>query len=617
MWVEAQHLKSEEERGTKRRGDDDGEGGEKKTRTTEASGSGLTEAERLTQRKRTREEEEGGDMEVSAMEEYRIQQNLQDDMTWEINEVSDMCEKDAEVEFLDEVTWEKLDSKLVKAAEEEEMARFTKMGVYKHVSRQEAEKDLEGKFVKVKWVRINKGTAEKPKVRCRLVAQELGYGTKVDELFAGTPSMTAVKLVLAKMANSRHNDQELMVLDVKSAFLYGKMRRSVYIELPKQDKYSMYPDMVGHLEKAMYGTRDAPLIWQEKVRKVREDLGFEASLHQPAVYHHRARGIDVVVHVDDFPCAGKDLDLKWLHDELKKTYELTATRVGPNHEKEVKYLNRTIRWTKEGLEFEGDAKHSEILVREWGMGECKIMDTPMSKEVADKLGEGKEVDEEGARRIRRGIARVNYMAQDRPDLSVASRLLSQRMAKPTEGTEVGLKRLIRYVRGHPRCWNLMRWDSGDNITVMTDSDWAGDKETRKSTSGGCLMAGRTVIGHWSKLQSNVSLSSGEAELNAAVKGISEIIGANELYKELGGAGHGLEVQTDASACKGMLLRRGAGRVKHLCTKQLWVQGAIESQGIKITKIPREENCSDLLTHVVSKEVLKVFLEMMSYQVSEL
>ena len=79
----------------------------------------------------------------------------------------------------------------------------------------------------------------------------------------------------------------------------------------------------------------------------------------------------------------------------------------------------------------------------------------------------------------------------------------------------------------------------------------------------------------------------------------------------------MEVQTDANACKGMLLRRGAGRVKHLCTKQLWVQGAIECHGIRITKIPRDTNCSDLLTHVVSREVLKVVLAMMNYHVSEL
>ena len=54
--------------------------------------------------------------------------------------------------------------------------------------------------------------------------------------------------------------------------------------------------------------------------------------------------------------------------------------------------------------------------------------------------------------------------------------------------------------------------------LYTDSDWAGDKETRRSTSGGCLMLGQHVISHWSKSQSNIALSSGEAELNAAVKG---------------------------------------------------------------------------------------------------
>ena len=211
---------------------------------------------------------------------------------------------------------------------------------------------------------------------------------------------------------------------------------------------------------------------------------------------------------------------------------------------------------------------------------------------------------------------MNYMAQDRPDLSVASRLLSQRMAKPTEGTEVGLKRLIRYVRAHPRCWNLMRWDSGDEVKVLTDSDWAGDKESRKSTSGGCLLVGTTVIGHWSKMQSNVALSSGEAELNAAVKGISEVIGVCELSKELGSSVNELELQTDASACKGMLLRRGAGRVKHLCTKQLWVQGAIENQNIKVVKVPREANFADLLTHLVNRENKKKFLATMNYHFGE-
>ena len=65
----------------------------------------------------------------------------------------------------------------------------------------------------------------------------------------------------------------------------------------------------------------------------------------------------------------------------------------------------------------------------------------------------------------------------------------------------------------------------------------------------------------------------------------------------------VQLGTDASVCKSILLRHGCGKIKHLSTKQLWVQGAVESYGIKILKIPRDWNGSDLLTHPVSKDTL--------------
>ena len=195
-------------------------------------------------------------------------------------------------------------------------------------------------------------------------------------------------------------------------------------------------------------------------------------------------------------------------------------------------MNRTFRWGARGLEIEGDSKHSEILIGEWGMSNCKTMDTPMSKDVADKLNSGEVLGDVEARKVRRSIARINYMSLDRIDLSVVSRMLCQRMSSPTRGAEIGLKRVIRYIRGHPRGWCTMKWDSGLNLKVMTDSDWAGDHEQRKSISGGGLFVGDNLIAHWSKMQSNVALSSGEAELNASVKGISELIGVIELFREL-------------------------------------------------------------------------------------
>ena len=80
--------------------------------------------------------------------------------------------------------------------------------------------------------------------------------------------------------------------------------------------------------------------------------------------------------------------------------------------------------------------------------------------------------------------------------------------------------------------------------------------------------GGTTVQHWSKVQSNVALSSGEAELNSAVKGVSEAIGLKGLVKEVLNIDLSVRLNVDASACRGILLRQGSGKVKHLTTKQL-------------------------------------------------
>ena len=128
---------------------------------------------------------------------------------------------------------------------------------------------------------------------------------------------------------------------------------------------------------------------------------------------------------------------------------------------------------------------------------------------------------------------------------------------------------------------------------MRGSDWAGDKRTGKSTSGRCPMAGNHLIKSWSTNQQTVATSSGEAELNSSVKGISEIIGIINLSFELGFCWN-VRHSVDASACKGIMIRSGAGKVKHLSTRQLWIQEAIKKYGMQILKIPRDDNVADLL-----------------------
>ena len=412
-----------------------------------------------------------------------------------------------------------------------------------------------------------------------------------------------VKLVLVHAAQGGMQ-RNVMILDVKCAFLYGRMRRTVYIELLRQDPRYGDGGVVGVLRKAMYGTRDAPQIWQEEVRITMEEIGFKPSMLHPSVFSHQSRDLIVVVHIDDFLCSGSTTDLEWLFDAIRKKYDLTRTIVGEQFSEEGHYLNRIIRWPAGGFEMEGYPKHMKILEKEWDMMHCSMVETPLTKEGQDLLDTGEKLDGEMARKVRRGIAQINYMAQDRSDLGVAARVLSQHMANPQEGAVSGIKRVIRYLKRYPR--GILEIQGGGDMKVLavwTDSDWAGDVVSRRSCSGGSLQLGGSTVHHWSKLQANVALSSGEAELNSAVKGISEAIGLKELMQEVLGVSPEITFHVDASACRGILLRQGAGKVKHLTTKQLWVQGAIKAYSIEVKKIPRNVNSADILTHPVSGDEL--------------
>ena len=107
--------------------------------------------------------------------------------------------------------------------------------------------------------------------------------------------------------------------------------------------------------------------------------------------------------------------------------------------------------------------------------------------------------------------------------------------------------------------------------------------------------GSHTISWWCKLQSNIALSSSEAELNAALKGAIEGLNVQRLAATLGD-NLSLELKTDASAARGVILKQGVGKVRHLQVKQLWLQENVAAGELVIVKIPRVENCADALTH---------------------
>ena len=151
------------------------------------------------------------------------------------------------------------------------------------------EKDEEGKMTSIKWVVTNKGTEEHPIAKARLVAREFNTGDKRGELCAGTPGLMAMRTVISPAMTKCEDGarRSIMLADVRTAFLYGDARRSLYVELPPEDPLAVSGRYVGKLERAKYGTRDAPMIWQDHLRKTLLDVKFKESVTHPGCFNMR------------------------------------------------------------------------------------------------------------------------------------------------------------------------------------------------------------------------------------------------------------------------------------------------------------------------------------------
>ena len=230
-----------------------------------------------------------------------------------------------------------------------------------------------------------------------------------------------------------------------------------------------------------------------------------------------------MVHGDDFVSTGTDSSLKWLESILTKEFKIKSSKIGPekSDDKVLKIRNRIIRYTQNGIELEADLRHAELIVSQLGLTESKELTCPAADEI--KRDDDDEVlNAEYTTQYKSIVARANYLSTDRPDIQFAVKKLATSMSTPTNRNWQERKRLGRYLKGKPRL--IIKYNWQDPITVLTsfsDSDWAGDRKLRKSTSGGVITIGSHYIKSWSKNQSTIALSSAEAELYGIIKMPSE------------------------------------------------------------------------------------------------
>ena len=126
---------------------------------------------------------------------------------------------------VDDISGALLDPKLVHEGRAPEMKFFNCVRVYDWVSRDE-QRQTGGKVIGTKWIDVNKGDIDRPNIRCRLVGKEL-CTTQDDALYASTPPLEALRVILSRAATWDHDggEREIMIRDVSRAYVYAEATR--------------------------------------------------------------------------------------------------------------------------------------------------------------------------------------------------------------------------------------------------------------------------------------------------------------------------------------------------------------------------------------------------------
>ena len=267
------------------------------------------------------------------------------------------------------------------------------------------------------------------------------------------------------------------------------------------------------------------------------------------------------------------------------------------------------------FEYEADPKHRQLLLEQFGLeGAPKPCNLNGIQDPGDELDGGEDV--ECASEFRAAVARLNFLAQDSPELQFPAKEASKKMSRPTGGAWARLKKTVRFLVGRERVVWKFAWQAEPrDIRVYADSDWGGDLVSRKSTSGGAIVFGSHCLRTWSSTQGAIALSSAEAEFYALVDATLRAKGMVNMLSELGvkGISPVVEACTDSSAAKSFISRRGLGKMRHLELRDLWLQKEVGDGKVVVQKVAGHQNPADVMTKFLGRGALEERLRRLSIE----
>ena len=465
------------------------------------------------------------------------------------------------------------------------------------------------KLIKSKYVyRIKKDwTGRVIKRKSRLVVQGFSQveGKDYDETCAPVAKVTTFRLMLAQ---AKVLNLQIHQLDVDSAFLYADLKEDVYMTPPPgtnvPNGYCL------KLLMSLYGLKQAPRNWNKNIVEHIKSMGFKQSILDNCLFV-RNDGEEtylISLYVDDILIAGSDPSkITEIKAEFTKRYEMTD--LGELNY----YLGMKVTRTDDYIQLDQHRYTLDILAKYDYLlqgHENKTFTTPMERDLKLRKFESDKMSDQHADYVDRFpyqniVGALLYLSiNTRPDISYAVGVLARFSKYPTVRACKAVLRVLIYLRGTAE--RGIRY-TGDDLRVYaySDADWAGDLDTRRSTTGYVVYAAGGPISWQSKLQSTVAVSKMEAEYMAAFGAIQELVWTKGVLSEMNfDYVDPMTLHMDSQSA--MALAKNPThhkRSKHIDIKYHWLrEHTYESRTVELEHCATADMVADVLTKALAAEL---------------
>jgi hypothetical protein len=488
-----------------------------------------------------------------------------------------------------------------KQAMQEELDAIEECDTFEAVNRPEG-----AKSIPLIWVYAVKTDefGDVVRFKARLVAQGCRQveGIDCDQTFAPV-STHACRRVLLNIAATEN--MSIHQVDIKTAFLNVELEEEVFVTQPPGFSNGN-KKVVYRLKKALYGLKQAPRAWHKRLTRDLGEMGFKPCLSDPGLFIDAEVGearVFIVTYVDDLLIISKDdARVQEIKCELKSRFKIHDLGEVKN------FLGSEVKRVREkGVLVITNTHKIRDLAQSFGIDEGgRVYSTPMCKSfVATEQPQGEGAEEvvgsgtklpDGHRYLEL-IGSLQYLANTtRPDISQAVSLLARYRANPTTAHYKAGLRVVSYLLGTKEMGLVYGGTGQQTLEGYVDSDFAGDMDTRKSTTGFVFMLNGGAISWGSKKQQSVATSTVEAEYIAASHAIKEGVWLGSLLGELGRVVKGVKLMMDNMGCIANLQNHVLSKyTKHISVCYHQAREKVAWGQILPEYVATDENVADMFT----------------------